>query len=164
MYIDMQHSDLVKVVSENVTKWVHPETKQPHSIDDKPAMVFDRPNGCKSERWFNNGVRHRIGGPAMIDCEADGTVTGEWWIVNGKMHREDGPSVIVLHEDGTSVQVWHLHDKLHRLDGPAVTNSDGSFEWWIDGQEIQSNEEFRILAGVSEAELASIVLKYGQVR
>ena len=49
-------------------------------------------------RYHLNGVRHRIGGPAVI--WADGT---EFWYYHGGQHREDGPAVIWT--DGTK-EYW----------------------------------------------------------
>ena len=36
---------------------------------------------------------------------------------------------------------WSCNGKKHRVDGAAVENSDGSKEWWVDG-EMLSEEEF----------------------
>ena len=37
---------------------------------------------------------------------------------------------------------WSCNGKNHRTDGAAVENTDGSKEWWVDG-EIMSEEEFK---------------------
>jgi hypothetical protein len=54
----------------------------------------------------------------------------EWHNELDQKHRIDGPAYI-----SGGIQHWYLHDKLHRDDGgPAVINSDGSTEWWINGE------------------------------
>lgn len=36
--------------------------------------------------------------------------------------------------------IWTLDGKYHREDGPAIIHSDGSQEWWIDGEQIAIQE------------------------
>jgi hypothetical protein len=43
-------------------------------------------DGC--EIWHENGVLHRIDGPALID--SNGT---KQWFLQGKLHRTDGPAI-----------------------------------------------------------------------
>ncbi len=55
----------------------------------------------KFEEWFKDGVRHRIGGPAVS------TSDGQYWIVEGRLHRIDGPAVI---KKGHPKEYWiHGH-------------------------------------------------------
>ncbi len=58
-----------------------------------------------AQHWYQNGERHRLDGPAVI--EANGA---RYWFQNGKRHRLDGPAVIT--HEGT--QIWYQHDRRHR--------------------------------------------------
>ena len=51
------------------------------------------------EEWYQNGLRHREGGPAIETAHGS-----KHWIRNGKPHREDGPAVIT--PDGR--KVWWI--------------------------------------------------------
>ena len=73
-----------------------------HSFDDEPCLVvheesIDGTVIFINEMWGNNGVVHRVGGPALIsiiegedDLEKTHDVLS-MYIQNGKYHREDGP-------------------------------------------------------------------------
>ena len=63
-----------------------------------------------------NGLPHRIDGPAVIHC--DGT---KMWYQAGVKHREKGPAVV--YPDGT--KEWWIAGCLHREDGPAIEYADG---------------------------------------
>lgn len=114
-----------------------------------------------NELWAQNGVLHRIGGPAFVKKNEI-----EEWRINGKLHREDGPAftraAINWHtgssnllegfdfnidlvereypnnKDGliyiNSGEFWCLNGEYHRVGGPAVTRTNGTQEWWINGQ------------------------------
>ena len=79
-----------------------------------------------TQEWRQNGKRHRLDGPAIIDA-ANGTQ--QWW-QNGELHRVDGPAVI--RADG--YQAWYQNGKHHRVDGPAIIGADGSQSWYQDGK------------------------------
>jgi hypothetical protein len=52
--------------------------------EDGPATIH-----CDRQVWYNNGLIHRVGGPAYTDSEG----AQSWW-QNGNMHRDDGPAWI----------------------------------------------------------------------
>jgi len=83
--------------------------------------------------WYNNGVRNRTGGPAVI--RPDNT---QEWYVNGERHCEHGPAIV--RADGS--QEWYKHGIRHCEDGPAIIRADGSQEWYVDGR-LCSQEEFK---------------------
>lgn len=61
-------------------------------------IVIDT-DGTKS--WFLDGVRHRIGAPAIefaigVDC----------WFMNGRPHREDGPAIDY---NDRGLRSWYLN-------------------------------------------------------
>ncbi len=52
----------------------------------------------------------------------------------------------------------------HRTDGPAVIYPDGDCEWWIKGKTFGNNKSYQLEAGLSDEEMAVIILKYGSVQ
>jgi len=119
-----------------------------------PAIVIrNSEHNIISERWYTNGLIHRIGGPALT--HNDGVIESESWFFKGEPHRKGGPSLTVkknglivqqewekrgigLHrEDGparivinltTEIQMvegWYQNGKLHRLEGPALSVWNG---------------------------------------
>jgi len=88
---------------------------QLHSIRE-PTILHA--NG--KEEWYQRGIRHRSGAPAIIDG------TTETWYEWGKMHRVGGPAHIT-----PFVKQWYRDGQLHRTDGPAVEHysKDGSLNY-----------------------------------
>ena len=69
----------------------------------------------------------------LLESESTKRVFGdhvEWRNPQGNLHREDGPAV--EYTDGT--KEWFLDGQRHRLDGPAVEWADGTKAWWVDDQ------------------------------
>ena len=52
-----------------------------------------------SKYWYQNGKRHRVGGPAVEKANGD-----KWWYQNGKLHRTNGPAI----EKANGTKYWHL--------------------------------------------------------
>jgi len=77
--------------------------------------------------WFQNGLLHRIDGPAIIWFNGD-----KEWCQNGKLHRMDGPAV--EYADGT--KKWYKNGKRHRTDGPAIEWENGEVQYWENGEQI----------------------------
>jgi len=71
-----------------------------------PAHVVQYPDGDE-EHYYNNGIHHRIGGPAV-----HGPNYTEYWL-EGQLHRDGGPSVVYHKgdEDGNGLgqELYHLH-------------------------------------------------------
>ena len=42
-------------------------------------------------------------------------------------------------EDSSGCRFWRENGQLHRLNGPAITRSDGTREWWVNGIRIPDN-------------------------
>ena len=55
------------------------------------------------------------------------------WKVDGKYHRNRGPAVIDCWTTN-----WYIRGKQHRCDGPAVIWENGTKEWWINGQRLNT--------------------------
>lgn len=77
---------------------------------------------CVHEEWWTNGVRNRIGGPA-VSCAG----YQEYW-ENGLRHRIDG--WVIGFSEGLE---WRVFGKRHCIDGPAVF-VDNLIQWWEEGQ------------------------------
>ena len=88
--------------------------------------------------WYQNGLRHRLDGPAIEHSNGD-----KVWYQEGKLHRLDGPAVDCDNGD----KFWYQNYKLHRLDGPAIEWADGIKYWYINGKELTEEEFERIING-----------------
>jgi hypothetical protein len=55
----------------------------------------------------------------------------KFWYLNGKLHRIDGPAV-----DVWGYKSYYINGIRHREDGPAIEFTDGTKEWWLNGQQI----------------------------
>lgn len=92
---------------------------KPHSFS-APAQWND-----EAEVWYENGVIHRVGGPARI---TKGTIHSECWMQNGEYHRTDGPA-----HTRPGLEIWFLNGKHHRIGKPAIIKNKGQ-QWYAFGQ------------------------------
>jgi len=60
----------------------------------------ESPNGSK--RWYLNGLRHRVDGPAVVYLDG----FKSWWLC-GQPHRADGPAIEWI--DGS--KSWYLNGR-----------------------------------------------------
>ena len=81
--------------------------------------------------WYNQGLRHRLDNPAVID--PDGY---QEWHANGQLHRDNGPALTDI--DG--YEAWYNYGNRHRVNGPAVIYSSGQVEYWFNGKELSEYE------------------------
>lgn len=112
-----------------------------------PAKIFK----FGRKEWWMFGCEHRDGAPAVID--PDGT---EEWLFRGNFHRDGGPA-ITYPSGGTE---WWSHGCQHREDGPA-TITPRKIEWYLNGERINSMDEYRVLLGLSDEDVIALILKYG---
>lgn len=110
--------------------------------------------GHGQKTWYLNGERHRANGPAVIKY-------GNYkaWYLNGKRHNIGSPAV--LYNNGSTT--WYVNGDRHRVDGPAITFFSGDLFWFVNGKRCTSNDEFQDAAGISDRELALMVLRYGTI-
>lgn len=119
-----------------------------------------------------NGVLHRLDGPAVIFKDDTG-YTEEHWYINGKItrkkdrdwdrwfdedyrpHRLDGPAEI--NSDGK--EAWYIHGKSHRLDGPAYTFPRHKPLWCYQDNEYPFNVWCEVV-GLPEAERVLLKMTY----
>jgi hypothetical protein len=112
-------------------------------------------NEYGTQRWYSiKNQLHKKNGPAVIYANG----TQEWWI-NERRHRIDGPAYI--RSDG--YQEWYRNGEWHRTDGPAVTYYDGTQTWFIDGTLYFNNKSFQKAANLSDEDMLTMILKYGNV-
>jgi len=98
--------------------------KHRHSVIDSEYLV--------------DGVRHRIGGPALITSFYNRgylfRTTFEWFKNGARFREENKPTAIDLFfEDGKIMdvlRVWHLNGLHHRDGGPATLSNDGYQVWY----------------------------------
>ena len=60
-------------------------------------------NEYGTKRWYLNGKRHRVDGPAIEDANGN-----KYWYLNGKLHRVDGSAA----EFTYGYKFWYLNDKI----------------------------------------------------
>lgn len=91
--------------------------------DDGPAELTMSPDGSRTEKYMSAGEWHRLGGPAITDRRADGTIAGEDWYCEGQLHREDGgPARVRVNERGDMQMEWWIRGERRRRTGePTVT-------------------------------------------
>lgn len=98
MPLSPTYSDLVYKVDDiqgrKVEKWLLNGCL--HSIDDIPSMVI---NDGEEQHWHTHGLRHRDGGPAIINA-----IGKQVWYKLDSVHRSDGPAKI--YPDGTEEFWW----------------------------------------------------------
>lgn len=96
-----------------------------HRGGDKPAKTFKNDTVTTLE-WFEGGVHHRIGKPAIHETTSTGLISTEEWLLNGKHHRENAPAVIWrdIATGVTNLEDWFKEGQAHRLDGPAQIRRD----------------------------------------
>lgn len=81
-----------EIPTEHMTEGGHREWRLSNGDlhrEDGPAFISAAVEGWdeRTEVWWRNGVKHRIGGPALKRFDG----YEEWW-QNGMLHREDGPA------------------------------------------------------------------------
>lgn len=60
--------------------------------------------------------------------------------------------------------VWMITaNKYHRTDGPAYIRPDGYVEWHVNGIRITSQQRFQQVSGMSDQQMASLVLQWGRI-
>jgi len=112
------HSECREVDSQGVVRY-YKYRGGPLGRETGPSVIY--PDGRKE--WYQDGVRHRLDGPAVESAEV------LIWILYGEVHREGLPAI----EAASGHKEWIVHGKRHRLDGPAVIYANGSLGWWQNG-------------------------------
>lgn len=130
----------------------------PHNLHG-PAVIDRYPDGsCKAVEWWVKGKHHRVDGPAIVKRLPGGRLT-KMWKVNGRLHRTDGPAI----ERADGMVAWWVDGSLHRVDGPATIGPFGRMGWYVHDHQYTNTHEFQQAAGLTDAEMAALVLRYGPV-
>ena len=108
--------------------------------------VFEQ-EGHIIETWSQNGVHHRIGGPAVTYYDKDtGKAVIQVYKQNGLVHRDNGPAHIQIHptNDIVFIEEYYQQGELHRVGAPArIRNSihDGdrmNSEYYLHNERVSS--------------------------
>lgn len=78
-------SSIVRMVQLLLTLTVHNVGTKTIFYIVQMGQLWYHSDGVKE--WYQNGIRHREDGPAIVGDAA------ESWFKNGKRHREDGPAI-----------------------------------------------------------------------
>jgi hypothetical protein len=66
------------------------------------------------------------------------STSGLCWVLNGKLNRiDDGPTMITYKGDQTYTDT---NGKPHRLTGPACIHSNGTLEYYVEGNQYTKEE------------------------
>jgi hypothetical protein len=57
----------------------------------------------------------------------------------------------------------NITGQYHKTDGPAIIYDDGYKIWAINGDHYYTNSSFQRAAGISDEDMAVIILKYGNI-
>lgn len=89
--------------------------------DNEPAYLEYKNDVICYKVYYQNGVTHRLDGPASISCDKEDNIFSEEYVIEGKLHREDGPAFLYYDKaNGVYSEEYYMYDTLHRDDGPAV--------------------------------------------
>ena len=116
--------------------------------DDGPARIT-KTNDIVQEEWFLNGIPKRLDNkPESITYRLyDGSIqqgnrVETYKDTDGKYHKDGGPAHIRYDADKVTSMYWYKHGTPHRLDGPAIIHSNGYSNYYINGIQFVSKEEF----------------------
>jgi hypothetical protein len=110
--------------------------------EDGPAV--ETSNGVKF--WYINGLMHREDGPGIETSDVCCTL---YWAANGIEYTEqehmikfNWKSKLTIDHHGT--KEWKLPSgKHHREDGPAIEYASGNKEWYINGIEEYTEQDYK---------------------
>lgn len=89
---------------------------------------------------FDNRKRFKDG--SLVNGWTISTCGVETWYKDGLIHREDGPARNDYKEE---IKQWYKDGEKHREGGPAVIYSDGTKEWWLEGDQYTEEDHKEML-------------------
>lgn len=117
---------------------------------DGPAVIKYEP-GKYFEMWYQKGVHHRKGKPAVVG--SDGS---EIWYDQGLISRTDGGPAVTMYLtiDGEQVceKQWRVCGNAHRIDGAAIERSNGEEEYWVAGRQVNELQLMAIAAKIGDVD------------
>lgn len=86
----------VEKYSDEVATFRYNQDGKEHTVDSEPSAMFEGPDGPRSKEWHNNGILHRVGGPAELRWVGK-KLWLETWYQNGLLYRpaSEGPAKTV---------------------------------------------------------------------
>lgn len=80
---------------------------------------------------------------------------------NGRvLHDTNSPALEYTNGD----KEFRVNNRLHRTDGPAVVKDRiGKKYWYVNGHRVNSAEEYKTAAGLTDEQLANTIKKFGQI-
>ncbi len=82
------------------------------------------------------------------------------YTINLKLHWRG-----LFHVIDDRFEFWLKDGKYHRLDGPSLIYlDDNEILWYVNGDRITSNIMYQEATGLSNEDMAFVILKYGNVR
>jgi|15BtaG_2_1085339.scaffolds.fasta_scaffold00087_26 hypothetical protein len=126
-----------------------------HRVDGPAMTNYDLSGRPSKETWFEDGIRHREGGPAVTFFFGDSDEGDSFvWFYKGYKHREGGPAE---HSTDSISETWYDHGSIHREDGPAITSLDWLtkkpiYNYYLYGEKFTKEEfETRTSAALNES-------------
>ncbi len=81
------------------------------------------------------------------------------WLENGAPTNGE---YCIIFNNGTGR--WFKNGTRHRLDGPSCMYVSRNIEWWVGGIQCRNNKSYQEATGLSNEDMAVVILKYGNVR
>lgn len=71
-------------------------------------------------------------------CFTDKYGNKRWYNDLGELHREDGPAI----EYRAGTKAWFVRARYHNIKGPSFISVTGRVDWFIDGEEFETKEDW----------------------
>lgn len=92
-----------------------------NSQRDQPSRTrYFEHGGIHTQEWHLNNDPHRRNGPAYLEYDLGGELTGVRYATFSDLHNEDGPALLCKNADGTTTAAWFKNGVLHNERGPAI--------------------------------------------
>lgn len=121
------------------------------SQKDQPSRIrYFEHGGIHTQEWHLNNDLHRRSGPAYLEYDFTGELTGVKYAAFSNLHNEDGPALLSKNADGTTTAAWFKNGVLHNARGPAVVvySNEGQVlqtSYYIEGEPPTSQSHPRSL-------------------
>ena len=67
-------------------------------------------------------------------------------------------------DNGLGNEYWLKNNQFHRTDGPArIQPAINEVSWYIHGKSYHKNKDFQRDAGLSDEDMLTLILKYGNI-
>lgn len=122
-YLDKGTVSAVETRNLIEVSWTQNDDNKMHRIGG-PAFIRAYKHGSWDIAWFEDGLHHRIDGPAIMSKDL------ESWYFQGKSHRTDGPAFVHKSHNGAFLQrIWSQHGERYR-EGDLPTEENRHTKMW----------------------------------